>query len=151
MLDVGRVCLKTAGREAGRYCVIVKNVDENFVLVTGPRELTSVKRRRCNINHLEPLMDALNIKSDAPDSEVLKAYQKANLITKLGLGLGPGKAKPSGKAEPRKAEKGEKVKEIRKGKKPEKKEKPEKKAKKEKAKKEKKPSKKASPKKKAKK
>jgi large subunit ribosomal protein L14e len=93
MLEVGRVCLKIAGREAGRYCVVLKKMDENFVLVTGPRELTSVKRRRCNINHLEPLMESIDIKSEAPDSEVLKAYQKANLVTKLGMESGK-KAKP---------------------------------------------------------
>jgi large subunit ribosomal protein L14e len=85
MLEVGRVCLKIAGREAGRYCVVLKKMDENFVLVTGPKELTSVKRRRCNINHLEPLMDSIDIKSEASDNEVLKAYQKANLMTKLGF------------------------------------------------------------------
>jgi large subunit ribosomal protein L14e len=85
MIEVGRLCLKIAGREAGRYCIVVKKMDENFVMVTGPRELTSVKRRRCNINHLEPIMETLNIKSDAPDSEILKAYQQANLIKKLGL------------------------------------------------------------------
>ena len=103
MIEVGRLCLKIAGRESGRYCVVVKEMDENFVMVTGPRELTSVKRRRCNINHLEPVMETLNIKSDAPDSEILKAYQHANLITKLGLG--PRKAgKPEKKTE-KKAEK----------------------------------------------
>ncbi len=85
MLEVGRVCMKLAGREAGKYCVIVKKMDENFVMVTGPKELTSVKRRRCNVNHLEPLMDMLKIKSDAPDSEVLRAYQQDNLTRKLGL------------------------------------------------------------------
>ncbi len=108
MIEVGRLCLKIAGRESGRYCVVVKKMDENFVMVTGPMELTSVKRRRCNIDHLEPVMETLNIKSDAPDSEILKAYQRANLITKLGLG--PRKAKAAKvekkpvekKAEPRK-------------------------------------------------
>ena len=43
-LTVGRVCMKTAGREAGKYCVILKKEDANFMLVTGPRELTQVKR-----------------------------------------------------------------------------------------------------------
>lgn len=97
MIEVGRVCLKVAGREAGRYCVVVKRMDEKFVMVTGPRDLTSVKRRRCNISHLEPLMESLKIKSDADDSDVLKAYQQASLITKLGIE--PVKArKPEGKA-----------------------------------------------------
>jgi large subunit ribosomal protein L14e len=85
MFEIGRLCMKIAGREAGKYCVVVKKIDENFVMVTGPRDLTSVKRRRCNVNHLEPMMDLLKIKSDAPDSDVLKAYQEENLIRKLNL------------------------------------------------------------------
>jgi large subunit ribosomal protein L14e len=92
MFEVGRVCLKTAGREAGKYCVIVKKVDENFVMVTGPKSLTKVKRRRCNINHLEPITESISIKSDASDTEVLKAYQEASIFSRLGLEK-PGKAK----------------------------------------------------------
>ncbi len=85
MFEVGRVCLKIAGREAGRYCVIVNKIDDNFVTVTGPRNLTDVKRRRCNVNHLEPILDILKIKADANDESVLKAYQEANLMKKLNL------------------------------------------------------------------
>jgi large subunit ribosomal protein L14e len=85
MFEVGRVCLKIAGREAGRYCVIVNRIDDNFVTVTGPRNLTDVKRRRCNVNHLEPILDVLKIKADATDEGVLKAYQEANLMKKLNL------------------------------------------------------------------
>jgi len=88
-LEVGRVCVKTAGREAGRYCVILKSMDENFVLVTGPRVLTGIKRRRCNVEHLEPTQYSLKIKEDAGDKEVIDAYEKSGLLAKLGL------AKPS--------------------------------------------------------
>ena len=86
MFEIGRLCMKIAGRESGKYCVIVKKMDDKFVMVTGPRDLTSVKRRRCNMNHLEPMIDVLKIKSDASDSDVLKADQEANLTKKLGLG-----------------------------------------------------------------
>ena len=118
MLEVGRVCLKLAGREAGKYCVIVKKVDENFVMVTGPKSLTRVKRRRCNINHLEPIEEKVKIKAEATDSEVLKAYQEASLLSKLGF------EKPKGekKAEPKPAERKVKPKETKsEEKKPEKK------------------------------
>lgn len=104
MFEVGRVCLKIAGREAGRYCVIVSKIDDNFVTVTGPRNLTDVKRRRCNVNHLEPILDVLKIKADANDDAVLKAYQEANLMKKLNLEVrkkheskGEEKAKKKGK------------------------------------------------------
>ena len=59
-IEVGRVCVKTAGREAGEKCVIIELIDENFVEVIG----NSVKNRRCNINHLEPLEETLDVSGD---------------------------------------------------------------------------------------
>jgi large subunit ribosomal protein L14e len=59
-IEVGRVCIKTAGREAGQKCVIVEIIDEKFVEVVGG----SIKNRRCNINHLEPTTQSLELKSD---------------------------------------------------------------------------------------
>ena len=83
MLEVGRMCVKTAGREAGRYCVIVKKVDANFVMVTGPKSVTKVRRRKCNIDHLEPLMENISIKADASDEEVAKVYKSDGILAKL--------------------------------------------------------------------
>ena len=60
-IQVGRICVKTTGREAGLKCVVVDLIDENFVLVTGPKDVSGVKRRRANIKHLIPLEDAINI------------------------------------------------------------------------------------------
>ncbi len=85
MFDVGRMCLKVAGREAGKYCVVVNKIDDNFVLVTGPRSVTQVKRRKCNIVHLEPLKETIKIKPDASDEEVISAYEEASLFSKLDL------------------------------------------------------------------
>lgn len=59
-IEIGRVCVKIAGREAGEKCVIVDLIDENFVEVVG----SSVKNRRCNINHLEPLEDTIEVSND---------------------------------------------------------------------------------------
>jgi len=83
MIEVGRLCVKTAGREAGRFCVVVKNVDDNFVLITGPKRLTKVKRRRCNVEHLKALGHKIGIKADAPDSEIEKELEKGNVLQKL--------------------------------------------------------------------
>lgn len=85
MLDIGRVCLKTAGRESGKLCTIVKKVDDKFVEVTGPKNLTNVKRRRCNIEHLEPTEFKLKIKTDATDAIVLTGYKKEGVLEKFGL------------------------------------------------------------------
>ncbi|MCG3220526.1 MAG: 50S ribosomal protein L14e, partial [Candidatus Heimdallarchaeota archaeon] len=41
--------------------------------------LSSVKRRRCNIGHVEPTDKTVAIKRDATDEEVIAAIEKANL------------------------------------------------------------------------
>jgi large subunit ribosomal protein L14e len=79
-IEIGRICIKVAGREAGRKCVIVDIIDENFVLVTGPKELTGVKRRRVNIKHLEPTDKVVKIRRGASDEEVIKALEEAGLV-----------------------------------------------------------------------
>ncbi|NPA70047.1 MAG: 50S ribosomal protein L14e [Crenarchaeota archaeon] len=80
VFDVGRICVKIAGREAGRKCVIVDIIDQNFVLITGPKQLTGVKRRRANIRHLEPTEHKIDIPKGASDEEVLKAIEAAGLV-----------------------------------------------------------------------
>ena len=86
-LDIGIVCMKVAGRESGAICCVVKPVDKTFVMVSGPKLVTGVKRRRCNIEHLEPTEIRLDIKEDASDEEIIEAYKKANVITKFNLKL----------------------------------------------------------------
>lgn len=81
--DIGRICVKIAGREAGKKCVIVDIINENFVLVTGPKSLTGVKRRRANIKHLEPTNHKIVIKKGASDDEVIKALEEAGLIDEM--------------------------------------------------------------------
>jgi large subunit ribosomal protein L14e len=90
VLEVGRVCMKVAGREAGKYCVIVKPAgkgkdEKSFVFVTGPRLLTGVKRRKSNIDHLKATEHKLEVKDNASDEDVIAAYEKAGMIMKLGL------------------------------------------------------------------
>jgi len=79
-VEVGRICVKIAGREAGRKCVIVDIIDKNFALVTGPKSLTGVKRRRVNIDHIEPTEFKVKISRGASDEEVLEALEKAGKI-----------------------------------------------------------------------
>ncbi len=78
-IEVGRICVKVRGREAGRKCVIVDIIDENFVLITGPKSLSGVRRRRANVDHIEPLDKKIEIKKGASDEEVLKAIEEAGL------------------------------------------------------------------------
>jgi len=84
-LEIGRVCMKVAGREAGKYCVVLKKLDDTFVLVTGPKELTGIKRRRCNIEHLEPTSHLVSIQAEASEKDVVDAYNKIGLMKKFEL------------------------------------------------------------------
>ena len=76
-IEVGRICVKLTGREAGRKCVIVDVMDKSFILITGPKNVTGVKRRRVNINHTEPFEDKIEIKRGATDEEVAEALKTA--------------------------------------------------------------------------
>lgn len=79
-IEIGRLCVKNSGREAGLKCVIVNIIDDNFVLITGPKKITRVKRRRGNIKHLVPLEDKIKISRGASDEEVERALQAEGKI-----------------------------------------------------------------------
>lgn len=79
--DVGRICLKLSGREAGKKCVVLDVIDKNFALITGPPKMTGVKRRRVNIEHIEATQERVEVKKGATDEEVTKALEKAKKTT----------------------------------------------------------------------
>ena len=83
LYEAGRVCVKTVGREAGSYCVVVEVKDESYVVVTGPKRLSGVRRRNCNTRHLEPLETMLTIEAGANDEAVEKAIEEAGLTEKF--------------------------------------------------------------------
>lgn len=85
MIESGRVVLKIAGREAGKYAVIVEIIDDDFVLITGPKSITGVKRRKCNIDHIEPTEYKLDIDSKVDDSKIEELWKSSGLIEKLGI------------------------------------------------------------------
>ena len=82
-IEVGRVCVKLVGRETGRKCVIIDVMDKSFVLITGPQKVTGVKRRRVNINHVEPLQDRIEIPKGASDEEVNSVLEAAGKIEEM--------------------------------------------------------------------
>jgi|YelNatPaOPRAMG01_1025707.scaffolds.fasta_scaffold05515_7 large subunit ribosomal protein L14e len=51
VIKVGRKCVLTRGRRAGREVEIVEVIDSNFVKVKDAKG----KIRRANVSHLEPL------------------------------------------------------------------------------------------------
>ena len=88
-VEVGRICVKLSGREAGRRCVIVDVTDKSFVLITGPKEVTGVRRRRANINHVEPMQDSIEIKRGASDEEVAEALKSAGKLEAMAQAVKP--------------------------------------------------------------
>ncbi|MGC8587227.1 MAG: 50S ribosomal protein L14e [Candidatus Micrarchaeia archaeon] len=69
LVEIGRICVKKYGRDAGSKAVITKVIDKNFVnVITSERK----KERRCNIRHLELLDQKIDIKDKAAVDKVLK-------------------------------------------------------------------------------
>ena len=89
---IGKLVVKLAGRDAGQIGVIVEEMKNNIVLIDG-----SVRRRKCNLKHLEILTDKADIKTGATHSEVASALAK--------LGVKVVERKPKTKKEPAKKEK----------------------------------------------
>lgn len=108
MFDIGRVCVKIAGRDAGQKCVIVQKLDAGFVMVDG-----QTRRRKCNVRHLEPTAQVLEIKDGADHAAVKAAFAKVNVEVletkpkKVGPRPQKQKAKKVVEDKPKKAEKKE--------------------------------------------
>jgi large subunit ribosomal protein L14e len=58
-------------------------MDKSFVLVTGPKKITGVKRRRVNLNHVMPLEDKIEVKRGASDEEVTQALEAASKLQEM--------------------------------------------------------------------
>jgi large subunit ribosomal protein L14e len=74
MFEVGRLCIKLAGRDAGKKCVIVDVIDDRFVMIDG-----QTRRRKCNVLHLEPLSETFTMKKGASDADVKAAFKKLGI------------------------------------------------------------------------
>ncbi len=77
MIEVGRICVKIAGRDANKKCIIVDILKGQYVMIDG-----ETRRRKCNLAHLEPLDDKINIKKGASHDEVKTALKKISLETR---------------------------------------------------------------------
>ena len=93
MIEPGRVVLKIAGREAGKYAIIVEKMNDSFVLITGPKSVTGVKRRKCNIDHIEPTENKLEI-DKADDASIENSWKNSGLIEKLEIKVPVKRTKP---------------------------------------------------------
>jgi large subunit ribosomal protein L14e len=89
--DIGRFCVKIAGRDAGKECLIVDTLDKGFVLIDG-----NTRRRKVNVAHLQLLPQKVEIKKGAAHEEVIKALESLGVKTEK-------KAPPKAKTEEKKS------------------------------------------------
>jgi large subunit ribosomal protein L14e len=75
MVDIGRVCVKIAGRDAGKKCVVIDVLGKEMVMIEG-----ETRRRKCNVAHIEPLDKKVDIKKGASHEDVMAALKSAGLI-----------------------------------------------------------------------
>ncbi len=69
IFEPGRICTKTAGREAGKHCAVLEVINDNLVVVSGPE----VRKRKCNVAHLNPLSDIIDISKDI-NQQLIEKY-----------------------------------------------------------------------------
>lgn len=77
MYEIGRLCIKIAGRDAGKKCIIVDILKSNYVLIDG-----ETRRRKCNLTHLEPLDQIIKIKKKASNVDIIKEFKKLKIEIK---------------------------------------------------------------------
>lgn len=77
MTEIGRICIKIAGRDAGKKCVIIDKTEKGFVIIAG-----ETRKRKCNIKHLEPTNKKIDIKKGATKEEVKEALKKIGITLK---------------------------------------------------------------------
>ncbi len=83
MVEVGQICKKIAGREKGRYCVVVK-IDGKFAEISGIKKYGMCKRRRCNLKHLNPTKFKIQLKGEKQE-EVERSLSESGIIKRLNL------------------------------------------------------------------
>jgi len=76
LIDVGRVCRKTQGRDAGGFCVVVDKPQEGRVLVDG----RDVRRKKVSLSHVEPTGIVVGVKKGADTVAVVSALKEGKLI-----------------------------------------------------------------------
>lgn len=74
MIEIGRMCVKIAGRDSGKKCVVVDILDDIYVLIDG-----QTRRRKCNILHIEPLKEVIKIKKGASHETVKKEFESMGM------------------------------------------------------------------------
>jgi large subunit ribosomal protein L14e len=74
MFEIGRVCIKLLGRDAGKKCVVIDVIDHSFVMIDG-----ETRRRKCNVKHLEPTDKILEVSKNTPRPEIIRVFKEMGI------------------------------------------------------------------------
>jgi len=77
IFEKGRIVLKTKGRDAGKPAVVIDVLKDDYVLIDG-----FVRRKKCNIAHLEPLDKIVKVKKTDTTAAVKKLLEKEGFEVK---------------------------------------------------------------------
>ncbi|MBI1935131.1 50S ribosomal protein L14e [Candidatus Woesearchaeota archaeon] len=76
-IEIGRLCIKIAGRDAGKKAVIIDVLDDKFVVLDG-----QTRRRKVNVFHIEPLNQVIKIEKNASHGDVANALKELGIETR---------------------------------------------------------------------
>lgn len=98
IFDVGRVCTKIAGRDAGQKCVVVNVIDETMVVIDGV-----TRRRKCNTKHLEPSKTVVKVEKDIATDALVKVMLDEKIISEIDIPKKGTKDRKKAETRPKKA------------------------------------------------
>ena len=104
-MNVGTLCIKLAGRDAGKRCVILNTAQQGRVLIDG-----ETRRRECNIHHLQSLNQIVSVNENAPHDDVIAAFKAVGIVIVERRARTTQVAKSTGKPVPHHARKQKPVK-----------------------------------------
>lgn len=76
IFDVGRVCRKTRGIDAGKICVIAAKPEKGIAMVIGP----NIAKTKANLRHLEPTPTTIKIDKNTSQPEITELLKKEGLV-----------------------------------------------------------------------
>ncbi len=84
MVEAGQICRKIAGREKGRYCIVVKQLEGSFVEISGAIKYGMCSRRRCNVKHLIITKYKIPLKGEKQE-DIEKSISESGILKRLGF------------------------------------------------------------------
>ena len=75
LIEIGRVCIKRAGRNAGEKVIVVDIDEKGNPTIEG----IAVKRKKCNARHLFPTALKVELKKSASREEIIKILKQGKI------------------------------------------------------------------------